>query len=292
MKIFYLLFLVTEILSTNPEMEKENKNILISIYENLFLKYPKVDVKPEDFINHLSPDSENYKEAWISITLTVIFGLLVYIIPIYLTERDHIGPYPLWLHNFYCAADFMGIWVFLEAYKKYNYFLFALLSIGEGIWVLMEIFCLQRSIKYESHLYWKNNTPLNKKICDILIQIISFFAGLNLLRFELNDVVMWKFWIFTQVFITIIPGLELEKRGYRKGNNMLLHLVFICVAFVSFNPWCNMWKEISPKYFSIEYNPWYYIIGFISFIMSIRGLFIYLQLPDEKYEIIIEKKIE
>ena len=53
-----------------------------------------------------------------------------------------------------------------------------------------------------------------------------------------------------------------------------------------------MWKEISPKYFSIEYNPWYYIIGSISFIMSIRGLFIYLQLPDEKYEIIKEKKIE
>ena len=109
MKIFYLLFLVTEILSTNPEMEKENKNILISIYENLFLKYPKVDVKPEDFINHLSPDSENYKEAWISITLTVIFGLLVYIIPIYLTERDHIGPYPLWLHNFFLQ---LILWVF------------------------------------------------------------------------------------------------------------------------------------------------------------------------------------
>ena len=218
-----------------------------------------------------------------------MFGLLVYIIPIYLTERAHIGPYPLWLHNFYCAADFMGIWVFLEAYKKYNYILFALLSIGEGVWVLMEIFCLHRSIKYESKLYWKKDTPLSKKIKDILIQIICFFAGLNLLRFELNDVVMWKFWIFTQVLITIVPGLELEKRGYRKGNNMILHLVFICVAFVSFNPWCNMWKEISPKFFSIEYNPWYYIIGFISFIMSIRGLIIYLRLSGENADKIKEE---
>ena len=47
----------------------------------------------------------------------------------------------------------------------------------------MEIFCLQRTIKYESNLHWKKDTPLNKKIIDILIQIISFFAGLNLLRF-------------------------------------------------------------------------------------------------------------
>ena len=57
---------------------------------------------------------------------------------------------------------------------------------------------------------------------------------------------------FTQVFITIVPGLELEKRGYRKGNNMLLHLILICVAFISFNPWCNQWKEICPDVFSFE----------------------------------------
>ena len=281
MKSFFLVLLIVETFTKNPNAENVKMNIFLSIYENLFLKYPKVEVKPEDFINHLSPGSENYKQAWISVSLTVFFGLLVYIIPIYLTEKHHIGPYPLWLHNFYCAADFMGIWVFLEAYKKYNYFLFSLLSIGEGIWVLMEIFCLQRCIKYESNLYWRKDTSVNKKVFDILIQIICFYAGLNLLRFELNDVVMWKFWIFTQVFITIIPGLELEKRGYKEGNNMLLHLILICVAIVSFNPWCNMWKEISPEYFSIEYNPWYYIIGFISFIMSVRGLCIYLRLPED-----------
>ncbi len=279
-------------MNKNSNIEKNSKNIFLSVYENLVLNYPKVDVKPEDVIYHLSSESENYKQAWLIISMTMFCGLLVYIIPIYLTEKDHIGPYPLWLHNFYCAADFMGIWIFLEAYRKHHFLFFAIVSMGEATWVLMEIFCLQRSIKYESHLYWKDGTSLGKKVLDILIQIIIFYSGLNLLRYELNDTIMWKFWIFTQVFITIIPGLELEKRGYRKGNNMILHLVFICVAFVSFNPCCNMWKEISPKFFSIEYNPWYYIIGFISFIMSIRGLFIYLQLPDEKYEIIKEKKIE
>ena len=157
-----------------------------------------------------------------------------------------------------------------------------ILSLGEAAWVLLEIFCLQRCIKYESHLNWKNETPLSQKIIDILIQIIIFYSGLNLLRFELNDVIIWKFWIFTQVFITIVPGLELEKRGYRKGNNIYLHIVLVCVATLSFNPWCNMWKEISPKFFSIDANPWYYIVGFVSFMMSIRGLLIYLKLPDEE----------
>ena len=284
MKSFLLLSLIVSIMSENPNKEKSIKNTLLSIYESLLLKYPKVEISPEDFITHLSPGSPNFNTSWLSISLTVFFGLLVYIIPIYLTEKDHIGPYPLWLHNFYCAADFMGIWVFLEAYKKYNYFLFALLSIGETIWVLMEIFCIQRSIKYESNLYWEKNASLTKKLTDILIQIICFFVGLNLLRFELNDSSMWKFWIFTQVLITIIPGLELEKRGYRKGNSLLLHLTFICVAVVSFNPWCNMWKEISPEFFSIENNPWYYIVGAACYFMSIRGTIIYLGLPDDKIE--------
>ena len=284
MKLIYLLLLILGIITKDSNIESDKKNIFLLIYESLLLKYPKAEVKPEDFITHLSPDSENFNSAWLSISLTVLFGFLVYIIPIYLTERDHIGPYPLWLHNFYCAADFMGIWVFLEAYKKYNYFFFALLSIGEAIWVLMEIFCIQRSIKYETNLYWKKETLLGKKIKDILIQIICFYAGLNLLRFELNDTAMWKFWIFTQVLITIIPGLELEKRGFRNGNNFLLHLTFICVAVVSFNPWCNMWKEISPKFFSVENNPWYYIMGAVCTFMSVRGLFIYMKLPFAKIE--------
>ena len=277
MKLILFLSFIIQVLN---KIEKDTqKNIFISIYENLVLKYPKAEIYPEDFINHLSEDSPNYKEAWISISLTVIFGLLVYIIPIYLTERDHIGPYPLWLHNFYCAADFMGIWVFLENYKSIKYILFLVLCIGESIWVLMEIFCLQRCIKYESNLYWNKDATLSKKIKDILIQIICFYVGLNLLRFELNDLCMWKFWIFTQVLITIIPGLELEKRGYKNGNNLLLHIVLVCVAIVSFNPWCNMWKEISPNYFSIEYNIWYYIVGLVCFEMSLRGLIIYLKLP-------------
>ena len=43
-----------------------------------------------------------------------------------------------------------------------------------------------------------------------------------------------------------------------------------------------MWKEIFPEYFSFYANPWHYIIGFVSFMMSLRGLFIYLKLPEVK----------
>ncbi|WP_027431761.1 hypothetical protein [Lachnospira multipara] len=255
----------------------------MNIIEKLISGYPTGDVSPQDFINHLSIGVDGWVSSWIAVALAVIFGLLVYIIPIIITEKDKVGPYPLWLHSFYCAADFMGIWVFLDAWKNYdNFALFLLLAIGEAIWVGMEIFSLQRALTYEKDINWKPGTPFKTRMTDVIIQVLLSYVSLNLLRFELHDSTMWKFWIFTQVLITTIPGLVLAKRGYRKGHSLLLHIVFICVAVVSFNPWCNMWLAIAPDFFSLSANPWYYITGLVCLILSIRGLITYIKLPDIK----------
>ena len=201
----------------------------MNIIEKLISGYPTGDVSPQNFIDNLSLESEGYIITYITILFTVIFGLLVYIIPIYLTERDKVGPYPLWMHTFYCAADFMGIWVFLDLWINYNHYpLFILLSIGEMIWVLMEIFCLSRALTYEKNINWKEGTSFESHITDIIVQIICFYVALNLLRIELKDSTMWKFWIFTQVIITIVPGLTLEKRGNIKGNHMVTYSFNMC----------------------------------------------------------------
>ena len=251
----------------------------MSIIEKLISGYPSGDISPADFISSLDFGAAGAAAAWASVAITVVFGLLVYIVPIILTERDKVGPYPLWMHTFYCAADFMGIWVFLDAWKSYNhYFLFLLLSIGEAIWVAMEIFCLQRAATYEAEINWKGGTPMKLRIKDIAVQVVCFYVGLNFLRFELHDSTMWKFWIFTQVLITIVPGLALEKRGSTKGHSAFLHICFICVALASFNPWCNMWLAIAPSFFSPAENPWYYIQGALCLFFSVRGLLVYLRL--------------
>ena len=252
----------------------------MNFIQQLVSGYPSVDVTPQDFIDHLSIGAEGWIGAWVAVGLAVIFGLLVYIIPIYLTEKEKLGPYPLWMHTFYWAADFMGIWVFLAAWLHYDHFpLFLLLSIGEAIWVCMETYCLQRATTYEKDIAFRPGTPKKEMIRTIVIQVLCFFVGLNLLRVELHDEAMWKFWIFTQVLITIVPGLVLESRGYRKGNNLWLHIVLICVALVSFNPWCNMWLAVSPEYFSLSANPWYYIMGVVCLYFAIRGLVVYAKLP-------------
>ncbi len=255
----------------------------MNIFEKLTSGYPSGDVSPQDFIDRLSIGADGYIGAWIAIALAVVFGLLVYIIPIVLTEKDKVGPYPLWMHTFYCAADFMGIWVFLTAWNGYDHFpLFLLLAIGEAVWVCMEIFCLHRALTYEAEINWKPGTPFKEHMRDIIIQLVCFYVGLNFLRFELHDETMWKFWIFTQVLITIVPGLVLEKRKSRSGHSRFLHITFICVALVSFNPWCNMWVAICPEFFSVSENPWYYIMGAICLFFAVRGLVVYEKLPEKR----------
>lgn len=254
----------------------------MEIIEKLLTAYPAADVSGQDFIDRLTPGAPGWEGAWLSVALAVIFGLLVYIIPLYLAEKDKAGPYPLWMHTFYWAADFMGIWVFLAAWGNYGHFLlFLLLAIGEAIWVCMETWCLYRAVTYEREAIWGPDATMGGMVRDIVIQIVVFYVGLNFLRFELHDETMWKFWIFTQVLITIVPGLMMEKRGTRMGNNLALHVVLVCVALVSFNPWCNMWTCVAPDFFGIEANPWYYLMGAVCLFFAIRGCVVYTRLPEK-----------
>ena len=258
----------------------------MNIFQMLTYGYPQwadgtfVDVTGQDFVNHLSIGAPGWIGAWIAVGLAVIFGLLVYVFPIIMTENEHIQCYPLWLHCFYWAADFMGIWVFLHAFLTYDHFyMFGLLALGEAIWVAMETYCLQRAMTYERHLNWAPDWSFKKRLTNIILMTLAFYVALNLLRVELHDPTMWKFWIFTQVLITIVPGLVMEKRGTRKGYSLWLHVVLICVALVSFNPWCNMWMAIAPEYFALGVNPWYYIMGAVCLFFAIRGAVMYERLP-------------
>ncbi len=116
--------------------EKENPHEHLS---NADLRIPPlwadgifVDVSGQNFVDHLSIDAH----GWVGEGLAVILGLMVYFFPIIMTENEHIQCYPLWLHCFYWAADFMGIWVFFHAWNVYDHFLlFLLLSIGEAVFI-------------------------------------------------------------------------------------------------------------------------------------------------------------
>lgn len=250
------------------------------MFHTLFSSYPAAEVSLNDFVRALTPGAEGFSGTLASVIITFILGFLVYIYSFILVDREKSGPYPLLMHTFYCAADFMGIWVFLSAWLSYDHFWFFLLGvIGEIVWVGFELYCLWRSVTYERAEIWGEDATLKEAIRTCIFQVLVFFVSLNLLRVELADETMFKFWIFTQVIICTAPGLFWEKRGTRIGACWQLNIVLVLVAIMSFNPWCNMWLLISPAYFAPSENPWYYITGAVTLFFAVRGCYVYAKLP-------------
>ena len=198
----------------------------------------------------------------------LILGFLVCVYSFLIVDCEKSGPYPLWMHTFYCAADFMGIWVFLSAYLRYDHFWFFLLGTFGAVLLVACGDLWKRRDLGQGHYFAKGY------YFDACLQVLIFFVSVNLLRVELHDESIFKFWIFTQVIICVVPGLFWEKRGTRIGASWQLNIVFVLVAVLSFNLW-NMWALISPQYYSMSRNPWFYIVGWITLLFALRGCYIY-----------------
>ena len=252
----------------------------MDILKGLFATYPNgVDVTLQDFVYSLSPDNPAFGMTLFATLFTFFLGFMVYVYSVLLVNREGAGPYPVWMHTFYCAADFMGIWVFLNAYIAVGGFWFFMLGcVGEAVWVGVEIYCLYKTVTVERFEMWGPDCTAGHAIFVICAQILIFFVSLNFLRCELGDVSMFKFWIFTQVIIVCAPGLFWRERDTRMGSCWQLVITLVLVCIMSFNPMGNMWSLISP-YFAPENNPWYYVMGAGVLAFAIYDVVVYAKLP-------------
>ncbi len=252
----------------------------MDVLHGIFASYPQVpNPTYQDFVFALSPENPAFGITLFSTLATFFLGFMVYVYSVLLVNREGAGPYPVWMHTFYCAADFMGIWVFLEGWFATGGFWFFMLGcIGEAVWVLVEIYCLYKTVKVERFEMWGSGTTAKQAIFFICAQVLVFFASLNFLRTELNDITMFKFWIFTQVIIVCAPGLFWAKRGTRLGSCWQLVITLVLVCVFSFNPFGNMWSLISP-YFAPENAPWFYVMGLVVFAFAIYDVVAYARLP-------------
>ena len=103
----------------------------------------------------LSPENPAFGMALFATLFTFLLGFMVYVYSVILVNREGAGPYPVWMHTFYCAADFMGVWVFLSAYDAVGGFWFFMLgAVGEAVWVGVEIYCLYKTVTVERWEMW------------------------------------------------------------------------------------------------------------------------------------------
>lgn len=78
----------------------------------------------QDFVTALTPGNPGFGLTLATVLITFFLGFMVYVYSVVLVIHEDAGPYPVWMHAFYCAADFMGIWAFMSAYDAVGGFWF------------------------------------------------------------------------------------------------------------------------------------------------------------------------
>ena len=254
---------------------------LYMVWYTLFMKWPSGDVGYEDFLMRLTPDNNLFWLYILGIAVNAGMGFAVYIIPTINSLREHAGPIPHWLHCLYCAGDFMGIWVFLQAWIDTHFWFFLMFCVAEAVWTGLEIWFIHGAFTWERDIVFPADSTFKENLANTLIMIFAFFVALNILRVYLHDFTMWKFWLFTNILITVAPPLYLQKRKTRIGGARCWYIILVCICFDSYLPVISMWHFMAPQFFAPSENIWIYLVFPVVLWAAIRGLRLYNRLPEK-----------
>lgn len=249
-----------------------------SLIHGLFGTFNGTGYTAHEFVVALSPSSPHYVQSLSVAALTFAIGFIEYIYSFALVRREGRAPYNLLMHSFYFAIDSMGIFVFaLAAHQNGGFWLFIAASVAEVVWTLFEIYNLVMCIYVERVEIWGPTVSVSSAWIRVGGWLVVMIVVVNLFRVFMNDPVMLKWYIFTNVLMGIMPSLYWEKRGTRVGASWGLAIVIAIGTINSFTPF-NMWSSISP-YFNMHNNPWFYVVGVVSIFFSLRAFIVLSRLP-------------
>ncbi|WP_461215360.1 hypothetical protein [Lacticaseibacillus sp. GG6-2] len=246
--------------------------------QGLFGTFNGVTYSAHDFVTALSPSSPHYLQALVVAGLTFAIGFIEYIYSFALVRREGKSPYNILMHSFYFAIDSMGIFVFaLASHQNGGFWVFTAASIAEVVWTLFEVYNLVMAVYVERDDVWGPGVSTGSAWLRVLGWLLVMIVVVNLFRVFMNDPVMLKWYIFTNILMGIMPGLYWEKRGTRLGASWGLAIVITIGTINSFTS-INMWTSIS-SYFSFQNNPWFYVVGLVAICFSLRAFVVLARLP-------------
>ncbi len=248
-----------------------------SFLNSLFATYQGISYSLNDFVTAFSTTNPNFAKVLIVAGLTFAIGFIEYIYSFMLINREGKSPYNLLMHSYYFAIDSMGIIVFATAsHALGGFWVFTFASIAEVVWTLFEVYNLIKCVYVEREDIWGDIT-IKDAWWRVIGWIVVMVVIVNLFRVFMNDPAMFKWYIFTNVLMGIMPGLYWEKRGTQLGASWGLAIVILIGTINSFLP-TNMWAAASP-YFSIQNNPWFYVVGIVAIFFAFRNLWVLKKLP-------------
>lgn len=211
--------------------------------------------------------------------ITFLFGYVQYIYSFRLVLRERKGPFPIWMHTLYLAHDFTGAVVFYLLAQQHDWFwFFSATSIALLVWNGFELFNLYMAIKVERQEIWGRfyAAPVTERqaLLRIVGQVALFFAVVNLLRAFMDDTVMFKWFVLTNIVMCVAPGFLWNERQSRSGSSVGLAVILVLTAINTFLPPGFGMFATASGFFD---QPWFYITGLVVTAFAVRNLFMLLK---------------
>jgi hypothetical protein len=192
------------------------------------------------------------------------FGFWQYIYSFRLVRREGKAPFPIWMHTFYFAHDSSWAFMMFLAAARYDWNGFFLTtSIALVVWTMFELYNLTQAVRIERReifsRYFGEHVTSQQAIIAIVVQILAFYAVVNLLVRFMGSGSFLQTAALTNIVMAFGPGLLWLQRGTRDGNGLGIALVVLLGTINTFMP-SGMWVKAMPEIFD---TPWYYITGLV-----------------------------
>ena len=168
------------------------------------------------------------------------FGFIEYIYCAIMTRRNGTSPFPVHMHTYYLAHDFLFVLLFKQWFFEYDSVVYQFMWMGMVAFNLFEIYSLYITVKYERQEAFGKyyDQPVTER------QATAWVVGMTLFCFVLmctvraftNDKLMLIVFISTNVMMDISPALLTMQKRVRYKHSLGLAFFIVLGTIATFLP--------------------------------------------------------
>lgn len=213
--------------------------------------------------------------------LAMGFGFIQYIYCAVITRRDGVSPFPVYMHAYYLAHDFLFVLLFRQWFVEYGSVAFRIVWVGFLVFNVFEVYSLVQSVRNErQHDFgrWFGSTVTVRQASVALVAMtLVSFVFLGTARSFLDDTLMFCVFITTNVMMAIGPAVYTFQRKDRVPGSVGLAFFIVLGTIATFLPeGLGMYTTADPDYFN---RPWFFVLGGTCLVIAIWHLITVRRLP-------------
>jgi len=220
----------------------------------------------------------------IAAIMVYVIGFAQYGTSLALQIREKKAPWYFWQHAWYFGHDLTFVSLYGLWFHTIDFWLFRVLWAGCVAFVFIEIFSLYMAVKYERKEIWGKyykDGEINETQAWVR-GIFGYLLGLFLfyiIRIAIGDTMCLALMMSTNAIVAIAPQFLSEARQSRDGGSIILGLLVVGGTLFTFAPsGIGMWTTAA----SVFNQPWYYALGVVSLICSVRYVAVLLRFPKKQ----------